>query len=248
MISEPELVGGDGDAPIPPPYGPPPYGPTPPAGDAPAEDLPGGGGERRARPPWLWALGGVLVSSALWAGGLYAYQAMGPSLGGYRTSDNLCDAADLPALRAKYGERAEGTDEGQNRHEALDQALCSVTLSAAGDDDGPGYGIDVTYDLHKVTDPGPEFEPFATGSGWDGWDWKPVEGLGERALFAQDDEGYAALRVLDGQAVLSMMFSVQAEYDPDQEDPPPGPDASATRGVKDLMVKDMRTLMAELKR
>ncbi|MFF8830341.1 hypothetical protein [Streptomyces sp. NPDC015131] len=234
MISEPELVDG-GDFPPPAPAAPPP--------------------PRAGRPgPWrsgawrsgAWALGGALVASALWAGGLSAYHAAGPSLGGYRTVEDLCGAAKLTALGAAYGKRAEDPDDRHSGHEALDQASCSVTFLREGDD-GQDHGAGLTYELHKRTDPGPEFEPSVTGAAYDSWDWKPLEGLGERAFFAQDDEGYAALRVLDGQAVLGMTFSVQVEYDPEQEGPPPAPALSAAAGVKDLMVKDMKALMAALK-
>ncbi|GAA2480507.1 hypothetical protein [Streptomyces gobitricini] len=240
MISEPELVRGDGDAPIPPPHGTPPYG-----GPAPVESPADPDGEQRSSPrPWLWAVGGALVASALWAGGLYAYQAMGPDLGGYRASEDLCEEAKLSALSAAYGERGEGTLDVQQSHEALDQAQCSV---AFGTDESP-YSADFSYVLHKKTDPGPEFEPAETAGAWDQWKWEPVAGLGERAFFAQDDQGFAGLKVLDGQAVLTLFLSAQVDYDVESRDAPKPPDEAALAGMKDHMVEDMRTLMVELRR
>ncbi|MFG3504376.1 hypothetical protein ACGF5F_02575 [Streptomyces sp. NPDC047821] len=234
MISEPELVGGDGDGPIPgTPHDPPPVEPGP-------------GAERPARRrPWWWALGGAVVASALWAGGLYAYQAMGPDLGGYRTSEDLCDAAKLKALGTAYGERGESEHDPdqQDRHEALDQSRCSVTFGTAE----PTFAVDVVYRLHKKTDPGPEFEPVTTADTWEDWEHRPLTGVGERAFFAQDDAGYAVLTVLDGQAVLSLTVSMQMEYGPEENLESP-PDDSAMDGVKDHMVEDMKALMAELKR
>jgi hypothetical protein len=203
-------------------------------------------GERRARRPWLWALGGALVASALWAGGLYAYQAAGPDLGGYRPSDDLCGEAELAALGAALGERgdSEADPDQHDVHEALDQTRCSVTFGTVE----PSFAVDVAYQLHKKTDPGPEFEPLTTADSWEDWEWKPVTGVGERAFFAQDDAGYASLTVLDGQAVLSLTVSMQMEYGPEEEDVPTEPDDSAMDGVKDLMVKDVKALMAELRK
>ncbi|MEV3989375.1 hypothetical protein AB0J57_10715 [Streptomyces sp. NPDC049837] len=245
MISEPELVGGDGEGPIPPSHGSPP-GPVPvpaPAGEpGTMEQLPDG--ERRARRPWLWALGGALVASALWAGGLYAYRAMGPDLGGYRATEDLCGEAQLTALSLAYGKRNGGPAEGpHSKHEALDRAECSVTFGTGE----PSYGADFTYVLHKKTDPGPEFEPLEISDIYSDYDWQPVAGLGERAFYSEDAEGFAALKVLDGQAVLTLFVTVQMDYDPDSGEAPPEPDSSALSGVKDLMVEDMRSLMAELK-
>ncbi|GGU36875.1 hypothetical protein [Streptomyces lavendofoliae] len=244
MISEPELVGDD-DGPIPRPYGA-PFGDPPPGGAAragtPADR--DGGGRRFSPRPWMWALAGALVASALWAGGLYAYQAKGPDLGGYRAAEDLCADAKLAALGAEFGAPGEATQDMGESHQALDQAHCSVSFG--GDEEA--YSADVSYDLHKKTDPGPEFEPAETIGVWDDWDWKPVTGLGEQAFFAQDDEGFAALKVLDGQAVLSLFLSAQVAYDPDHENGTPEPTASALPGVRDLMVRDMRALMAELRR
>ncbi|MGA5424284.1 hypothetical protein [Streptomyces lavendulocolor] len=242
MISEPELVGDDGDVPIPPPHGMPPHGGTDliePPGDG-----DGDGGRRPAGRPWLWAVGGALVASALWAGGLYAYQAKGPDLGGYRASKDLCEEAKLPALAAAYGERGDGTADVQESHEALDQAQCSVPFGT----DESSYSADLSYVLHKKTDPGPEFEPAETTGVWEQWKWEPVAGLGERAFFAQDDQGFAGLKVLDGQAVLTLFLSAQVDYDSESRDAPAPPDEAALAGMKDHMVKDMRMVMAELRR
>lgn len=232
MISEPELVGEDGPIPAP------PHGPEPAVEPGPER-------ERPARRPWWWALGGALVASALWAGGLYAYQAMGPDLGGYRTSEDLCGKAKLEALGTAFGERqdSEPDPEHHDVHEALDQTRCSVSFGTGE----PAFAVDIAYQLHKKTDPGPEFEPAATADSWEDWEWKPVTGVGESAFFAQDDAGYASLTVLDGQAVLSLTVSMQMEMGP-EEVVPSEPDHSAMDGVKDHMIKDMKALMAELRK
>ncbi|MFF8288081.1 hypothetical protein ACF068_02465 [Streptomyces sp. NPDC016309] len=241
MISEPELVGGDGDVPIPPSYGPVPPAEPDAAGDP--GRRPGHG--RRARRSWLWALGGAVAASALWAGGLYAYQAKGPDLRGYHTPRQLCDEARLTALSGEYGERGETTQGMREVHEALDQVQCSVSLGT----DESTVGVDLTYALHKKMDPGPEFEALETARAWDDWDWKPLPGLGERAFFAQDDAGFAGLKVLDGQAVLTLFVSAQTDYDPVAEEgaPAPVPAPATTAGLRNLMVEDMKALMTALR-
>lgn len=160
MISEPELVpeGHFGAAELP--------GPRPAADDVVTEDQEPGG-SRRALPAWLWALGGAVVASAVWAAGLYVYSTAGPDLGGYRASRNLCMDAELKALSATIGERVGQGSAWRSAHESLDDASCYIEMRPQGyelptDVDGNELGslpsVSVGYTLHKKTDPGPEFE------------------------------------------------------------------------------------------
>ncbi|WP_175407719.1 hypothetical protein [Streptomyces sp. TRM64462] len=234
MISEPELVGGPEDG----------------AGDGHGDVLDSTRvRDSRPRPyrRWLWALGGALTASALWAAGLVAYQGRGPDLGGYRASDDLCAEAELPALVTALGERGTGggLDE-EARHEALDESRCSMTL-------GPPraqYDVGLSYELHKKTDPGPEFS--AREGSVPGY--RPptvrVPGLGDEAFFTDADTGYAVLSVVDGQAVLALTVSAAYTGDPEDPDQPqePGQEVvAALSGVKEFMVEDMKALMARLK-
>ncbi|MFF7179466.1 hypothetical protein [Streptomyces sp. NPDC008121] len=231
MISEPELMGGPA-APAPEPLrlGPDPVPPSPP----------------RPRRPWPWALGGALTASAVWAGGLVVWdgvQNAGPDLGGYRTVESLCQKAELKALSTELGKRAEdpAANEPTARHPALDRARCSVTLGSPDS----GYTVDVRYDLHKKTDPGPEFVPDLGDMTKQA---EPVEGLGEAAYVSTDaDSSGPWIAVLDGQAQLDIWVSRQQTWDVEKGEAVEGAGKSDLSGVETLLVQDMRALMAALK-
>ncbi|MFJ4778659.1 hypothetical protein [Streptomyces sp. NPDC088762] len=221
MITEPEL---DGE-----------WEPEHPA--EPAEPGEGPVGRPPAR-PWLWALGGAVLASAVWAGGLTAQNrfAAGPRID-YRHSENLCQEAPLTTLGTLTG----GFEKGLRRHSegpALDWSYC--TYDSTRSEDRPDYHGQVQVHLHKQTDPGPEF---GAAPGLSIFmdvvpgDAEEVPGLGERALIS----GQAVeqrLQVLDGGAVFTL--TVQAF----------GEDGAETDEValKSAMIEDMRALMLALKK
>lgn len=281
MISEPELEG-ELSAPVPAPRGQ----ERPGAGGAHVPSGPGGGigpehgpehgpetlgadgtplisGPPLRQRPWVWGLAGVLLTSAVWAGGLWAYGRTGPDLQGYGVSRNLCLDADLSALTAVLGERrnpfaAVGEDT------ALDQAVCTVNLvpkrPRGSDGDHPGPTVlayaEITYTLHKKTDPGPQFdasliEPTDQGSGKQ--TLKLVPEVGERAYLVTRAGGEnPSLEVLDGQAVLSLSVGQVADYnkvDPLNPDfDIDGQDVVHLGGLEPAMVEDMLALMDALKK
>ncbi|MFJ3581334.1 hypothetical protein ACIPPS_03710 [Streptomyces sp. NPDC090127] len=232
MISEPELDGGDGfPAPqllAPQLLAPEPREPKPP----------------RPRGPWLWAVGGAAVASAVWAGGLVAYersQSHGPDLGGYRTVEHLCEKAELKALSGMLGKQSVDRGSPTDRHPALDRARCSVTLGSAD----TGYGATVLYDLHKVTDPEPEFEARLGDLESEA---KPYPGLGERAFFQREDgDAGAWMRVLDGQAELEIWISVQQSWDVEKAEATPITEKVDLSGIEAALAQDLADLMAALK-
>ncbi|WP_024758660.1 hypothetical protein [Streptomyces exfoliatus] len=228
MISEPELDGGDGfvtsevltET-------PPPGSPAPP----------------RARRPWLWALGGAVLASAVWGGGLYAYEKRqggpGPDLGGYKPVENLCKAAELKALGTILGERSADGEGPSLDDPAVYETFCPVSF-------GPpesGFSVSLTYTLHKVSDPGPEFEARAKYVELT----TPVDGIGEKAFF--DDRGGEGgeFRVLDGQVEINL--SVYRQYETDEQGTPleglPPIDLS---GIEVPMTQDLLAVMAALKK
>ncbi|MBT2444824.1 hypothetical protein J7E93_32965 [Streptomyces sp. ISL-36] len=199
----------------------------------------------RPRRPWLWALGGAVVASAVWAGGLYAYERSqdgGPDLGGYRTVENLCARAELKALSVELGEKSTDAETPTEKHPALDRARCSTTLGSPE----TGYSAVVVYDLHKVTDPGPEFEPRIAESGTD---TEPVAGLGERAFFHRDeDDSGAWMRVLDGQVELEIWIYAQQNWDAETNQSLPSTKKVDLSGIDTVLAQDMKALMAALKK
>jgi hypothetical protein len=263
VISEPELVpeGYFGAAELP--------GQRVAADDVVTEDQ-GPGGPRRARPGWLWALGGAVVASAVWAGGLYAYSSAEPDLGGYRVSRNLCLDAELSALTAAIGERVDQGSAWRSAHESLDDVSCYIEMTPQGyelptDEDGNELGslpsVSVGYTLHKKTDPGPEFEGTMAARHSAVEDTAVDDAavddaaaddaaVDETALrrvdglgelaFVVRDSGGITLEVLDGQAVLSM--STSSDWDAETGEP-----LTDVSDFEPLMIEDMRALMARLK-
>ncbi|MFD3919205.1 hypothetical protein [Streptomyces sp. NPDC058595] len=257
MISEPELEGElSAPATVPAPRSP----------EHVAETLGAGGpafipGPPLRQRPWVWGLAGVLVTSAVWAGVLWAYGRAGPDLQGYGVSRNLCLDADLAALSARLGEKrdpfaAVGEDE------ALDQAVCTVNLTPKRPPERKEHPVptvrayaEITYTLHKKTDPGPQFdasliEPADQGAGEQ--ILKLVPEVGERAyLVSRPGDASPSLEVLDGQAVLSLSVGQVTEYN--DVDPLNRGFESDDQGVVHLgglvpaMVEDMLALMDELK-
>ncbi|MER7945941.1 hypothetical protein ABTY59_00950 [Streptomyces sp. NPDC096079] len=224
MISEPELVGGEGfDAPevlteVPPPRPP------------------------RARRPWLWALGGAVLASAVWGGGLYAYgqkKEPGPALGGYTAEVDLCGVAKLKALGGILGKRSQDGVGPEMNEPAVYETSCSM---AFGDPDA-GYSATLTYSLHKVTDPEPEFAARAKYADLT----TPIGGLGEQAWFTDSGGDGGELRILDGHAEIEL--SIYRQYSTDANGNPLGEgkwlDLS---GIDVPMTQDMLALMAVLKK
>jgi hypothetical protein len=256
VISEPELLDDAGD-PLRPggrdPHGPGgdgtphgfgggrsgdgPYGPE---GGAPA----GGTRWSRYRRPWMWALGGALAASALWAAGLAAYRTGDPDLGGYRAAPSLCAEAPLSALVTALGKRGATMDAQAFSHPALDRSYCTVHLG----EPPTGYEASLRYELHRKTDPGPEFEARHREAAMpDEPVPELVPGLGEKAYFSVSGGTYADLYVLDGPVVLALSVSTVGEYI-DDTGPPPGESTHAPLdGVKEFLVEDARELLERLK-
>ncbi|MFD6339251.1 hypothetical protein [Streptomyces sp. NPDC060131] len=277
MISEPELEGEDDGrrsgpqsspspgSPLSPQSSPSPRSPLSPRAPEPP-DGPGtvvGDGipvlpPRRVR--WLWALGGAVVASAVWAGGLYAYDRTGPDLRGYRTSEDLCRDADLSALSALLGGKSSPRPAVEEQR-AIDRSFCNVTMAPGRPPDAKDdvltrsyASVTVHYTLHKETDPEPEFEatltPLALSQVIERRT-KRVPELGERAYLMTDSDGYGPeLKVLDGRAVLSIEVASESVT----EGPPGGgqiapPDTEPVDPavLEPAMVEDMKALMAAVR-
>ncbi|MBT2478059.1 hypothetical protein [Streptomyces sp. ISL-94] len=203
---------------------------------------PGAGAGPSTRPParpWLWALGGAVLASAVWVGALAAQNRFttGPRID-YRHSEELCKEAPLTTL----GSLAGGFEKGRQRHgegPALDWSSC--TYEPMRTERRAGYYGRVQVDLHKKTDPGPEFGAQPGLSLF--MDVVPgeaeqVPGLGERALIS----GHAMeprLQVLDGGAVFTLTvqwFGQDGDAEADED------------ALTSAMIEDMRALILALKK
>ncbi|WP_030713958.1 hypothetical protein [Streptomyces sp. NRRL F-2580] len=207
---------------------------------------------RGPRRPWWWVAATAVATSALWAGGLYAYgdRLSEPEIR-YRVTDDLCGRFTAPALAGALGGFTDSDPErGGGRHPAMDWASCSRN----GDRSATvgGFFVSAVVELHKKTDPTPEF---ALGSRYDrsGADgagqWEPVPGLGEQALVSTPGGGEGVrVRVRDGGAVflLDVMFFDRFE---DGTDPRSSLSARPDReGLVAAAVEDVRALMAALRK
>ncbi|MFI6939641.1 hypothetical protein ACIBI4_10230 [Streptomyces sp. NPDC050418] len=247
MISEPELVGDDGEIPRPAAAHADPAVSSDALDDedAPPEPL----ALPRGRRPWLWAAGGALAASVVWAGVLYEVNERPPTdLKGYSLPDDLCTKAELRRLGAKYG-APRPQHRAMREDPAMDRAWCDVQLGGLKHG-AVNYELSVELVLHKKSDPQPEFEVLATQSDWEPGDgvvdFREVDGLGERAVFVHDDTyGTPQLAVLDGGVVIRMTLFHSYEWKEGESDAATGqPDY---KGVQAILAADMKALMAALK-
>ncbi|MFD6985465.1 hypothetical protein ACFWAX_32955, partial [Streptomyces sp. NPDC059956] len=140
---------------------------------------------RAPRRPWWWALGGMVAASAVWAGTLAAQDRFAdtPRMD-YRHSANLCRDAPLKLLGEVAGKAFEDNETSRGESPAQDWASCR--FGHMYEEESASYGAHVLVELHKKTDPGPEF---ATGPGggstylrMDPGERREVPGLGDRAV------------------------------------------------------------------
>ncbi|WP_406061740.1 hypothetical protein OG462_27965 [Streptomyces sp. NBC_01077] len=160
---------------------------------------------RRPGRPWLWALGGAVLASAVWGGGLYAYgrgEETGPDMRGYKPVEDLCKAAELKGLAAALGKRGQDGAGAFLNEPAISESSCFAAFGAVES----GENVQVAYTLHKVTDPGPEFAARAQHLGI----LQKLDGIGEQAFFDDRGEEGGTLRVLDGQAEIEMQLYRQS--------------------------------------
>jgi hypothetical protein len=260
VISEPELTGGAEE-------------PEPDvisdAGGRPRRSPgPGGSGGPGGRFPfpfhfrrhWTWGLGGLVVASALWMAGLHVYDDHrgGPDLHGYSLGGSPCAGSGLKpltdALKATDTEAV--TPAAAHLGPALDQIQCTLSVGART----PGsvtsrYQVFVTIDLHKTTDPRPEFDD---QRGLDTKDLTPAEsdaavpGLGDEAYLLTISSQTQQLRVLRGGAVFSLTLTGFNDIAPDPavanslRGSPPSPDdlrqyrAALVAAMRDVMTAQQR--------
>ncbi|MFE6850548.1 hypothetical protein ACFVDH_07125 [Streptomyces sp. NPDC057674] len=207
--------------------------------------------ERAPRPPgprrpWLWALGGAVVASAVWGGALYAVQRgeePGPDLGGYTSvlrEEELCELAKLKALGGILGKRNVDGNGPVMDEPAISEASCSAGFGP----EEASQTVEVRYTLHKVIDPAHEFEAKARQAGI----LRRIDGIGEQAWFDDASGQGGTLWILDGQAEIELSLYWQVPYDESGnpiDDAVEQPDLS---GIDVPMSQDALALIAALKK
>ncbi|MPY40779.1 hypothetical protein FNH04_12940 [Streptomyces phyllanthi] len=146
----------------------------------------------------MWATLGAVVASALWAGGVFVLGTddTEADLRGYESTTDLCSSIDYSSFKKVYGEASLEPGVTSLKHEALDQASCDLGLRStrvpSWDFSYARADLSVQMDLHKRTDPGPEFT--AVWSKYhqdnDSYKVKKITGLGDEAYLVTDDYLY----------------------------------------------------------
>ncbi|MGW0858432.1 hypothetical protein [Streptomyces sp. NPDC002690] len=217
---------------------------------------------RRDLKPWLSAVAGAAVASAVWAAAVFSY-GLGdekPDASAFRLPGGFCRSVGLTSLGTSIAppETDGVVDSGLLKYPALDQVHCAIPLGGGREEEPAGpwftvHSVDVTVAVHKESDPGKEFEAQqrVTNAGIAPTDAvKPVPDLGDAAFMIAEDAGHSELRVLDGAAVLSLTLSVSHYYKGDGryegfDDEPALPEQS---DFWPAMIKDMRDLLAAVRR
>ncbi len=212
----------------------------------------------------MWAVAGALVASAVWASAVFGY-GIGrdgkPDPRGYRVESDSCTAMRLPALTKVLGEQVSGATELDGiEHPALHRIRCTVAFRTRDTPVGENgtrwsveFGVSLTAELHKETDPRPEFEASSTLTEIDGSVVERVErvpDLGDQAYLLTLEAGVLRLNVVEGGAVVRLALTgwTFTEDDSDDENGPPDdmaePDLLAYRAE---LINDMREVMKALK-
>ncbi|MHB9864268.1 hypothetical protein [Streptomyces sp. YIM S03343] len=198
-----------------------PYAQPPSYGTAPLPAPPGaGGGSGRGGRAVLWAAVGALAASAAWAAGVFLTGGFGDraDLRGYSVPSNLCSGADYSSFKEKYPEddTTSASSRSSLKSGALDESYCSIGLKESGSTYSDAY-LTLQADLHKKTDPGPEFTAVWKnyGDSHTDYDVESVHGIGDEAYVVSYDtlsgsstgSRYVSLAVRDGWLTYTMNYS-----------------------------------------
>ncbi|RPE37846.1 hypothetical protein EDD90_0709 [Streptomyces sp. Ag109_O5-1] len=208
-----------------------PYAPQPGYGYPPVTAPPSGGTNTAARAV-LWAAVGAVVASAAWAAGVFLTGGFGDKadLRGYTAPANLCSGADYSSFKEEYPVDDSSPTKNAMKDPALDESVCSLSLKKTGSSYADAY-LSIQVDLHKKTNPGPEFT--ATwknyGDSHTDYDVTPVQGIGDEAYLVTQDTSngsttsgsrYATLAVRDGWMTYTMYYSAYlSSYESDTNPP-----------------------------
>ncbi|MFC9280555.1 hypothetical protein [Streptomyces collinus] len=225
-----------------------PYAQPPQYAQVPAPPSAGGGAGRAV----LWVAVGAVVASVAWAAGVFLIGGRGDSadLRGYSAPTDMCSKADYSSFKDEYPESDTAPTHNSLKDKALDESACSVNLKKTGSSYADAY-LSIQVDLHRSTDPGPEFT--ATwknyGDSHTGYDVNEVNGIGDEAYLVSQDttngsssgSRYATLAVRDGWVTYTMSYSAYlSTYSQDKT--PPG-----LSDVSDWLKTDARATLEQLK-
>ncbi|MER8186362.1 hypothetical protein [Kitasatospora sp. NPDC094015] len=139
-------------------------------------------------------MGGAVLASALWTAALLTVPgivtpagAKAPDLASYRVVDNLCETVELAKLSQLYPAPSGTPYHYATRHAALDDMYCSqYRKKLSGDSEYVSLYLDVQ--LHRKTDPRPEFEAQRAGLQQRKYQISLVPSLGDDAYLGYLDD------------------------------------------------------------
>lgn len=219
---------------------------------------------------WLWALGAVVVTSAVWAGAMFAIGAFdagkadistNADLRGYKYIDNLCDITDTAPYTGAGFTLSKTDSSGDtypkhegSKHAAIDSMGCDVRFTPSGSTEKYDYAaIYTSAQVHKQTNPGPEFT--ASYETWTqsayGKDAKvdKISGLGDEAYVvtgkhkSDDPTADVSLAVRDGWTTYHIAWSQYSS----STSKSPGKILSASE-VTELLKKTASSTMSKLRK
>ena len=244
-------------------------GPEEPGRTGAASDVLGAEPQGPGRWPWRWVLGTAVATVVVGAATLQAVgygEPSRPDLHHYRLSgDGPCGGDVLQPLSSAFGPgRTDSTALVSRTGPVLDQGQCLFTarVPLAGTQWTAWYKVTVTVELHKKTDPAPEFEArnrhygpdldaFAVAA-TDATDRvTPVTGLGDRAYLLDGHRLDHALTVLHGGAVLTIDAAADEPWAGPGTAPPPDaaglpPEPPGLPPLHEALIASMRRLMSAL--
>ncbi|MEU0505293.1 hypothetical protein [Nocardia sp. NPDC005998] len=123
---------------------------------------------------WLWALGAIVLTSAVWAVAMFAIGAFDAGkadiskdadLRGYKYIENLCDITDTSPYTSAGFTLSKSDSSGEtypkhdgSKHAAVDSMGCDVRFTPSGSSEKYDYAaIYTSAQVHKQSNPGPEF-------------------------------------------------------------------------------------------
>ncbi|WP_433761073.1 hypothetical protein [Nocardia sp. CA-135398] len=219
---------------------------------------------------WLWALGAVVVTSAVWAGAMFAIGAFDAGkadiskdadLRGYKYVDNLCDLTDTSPYTSAGFTLSKTDSSGKtypkhegSKHAAVDSMGCDVRFTPSGSTEKYDYAaIYTSAQVHKQTNPGPEFtasyetwtqNEYGTGAKVD-----KISGFGDEAYLitgkhkSDDPTADVSLAMRDGWTTYHISWSQYSSSSSKSS----GKILSASE-VTDLLKKTATSTMSKLRK
>ncbi len=182
-----------------PPQAAPGYGSfAPPALGMPPPPPPAVRASRGRRVLWgaVWGFTGAVFTSAVWTVALCAVPSMVSTAssplpaGGYRTSEDLCEAVRLDSFSRLYPVHTGTPYHYTTRHHALDDMYCGQSLKRSSGE-GAYVSVNLEAQLHRTVSAAPEFDAQRAGFEQRGYQVEVVADLGDQAFaaFLDDQSG-----------------------------------------------------------